>query len=193
MNNLKNLMKMSNDKKLVTRELAELAEKVGFSEDTQSNWWILAKDVEDKSKEFFAKDPDELDNLTYVGPEEDYLVFHVLSCPTKSDLQTWLRDEKGVKVWCYPHPLSSSGGWSYEILFNKRGKVIPVERPDEGKTNLSYEEALEIGLKYALLTLMKVNSLWKRPLSGCPQLRCSHGSFVSSAHPCYKGCKLTID
>lgn len=32
----------------------------------------------------------------------------------------------------------------------------------------------------------------KRPLSGCDLQKCRHGSFISSSHPCYKGCKYNF-
>jgi hypothetical protein len=66
------------------------------------------------------------------------------------EIQTWLRQTHGIKLWCIPHPFSSSGGWCYNILAYKEGLVTILIGEKASTTNLTYEQALEEGLPIAL-------------------------------------------
>jgi len=68
---------------------------------------------------------------------EAYLKSELISAPTQSELQTWLRDQFNLKVFV------DSG-----LISGYRYKIIHFSEPD-GTYN-SYEEALEEGLFEAL-------------------------------------------
>ena len=72
------------------------------------------------------------------------------SAPTQSELQTWLRKTPGIKLWCAPHPFSSSGGWAYSLLAYKEGVVTVWKGEQASSVHLTYEQALEEGLQEAL-------------------------------------------
>jgi hypothetical protein len=70
--------------------------------------------------------------------------------PTQSLLQKWLRETHGIKLWCAPHPFSSSGGWAYSLLAYKEGVVTVWKGEQASSVHLTYEQALEEGLQEAL-------------------------------------------
>ena len=67
------------------------------------------------------------------------------SAPTRTDLQDWLREEKGIKVYCVPSALSSrTNDWIYVI--SRTG----YEHIHQNSIFNTYEEALELGLQEGL-------------------------------------------
>jgi len=65
--------------------------------------------------------------------------------PTQSLLQKWLREKYNMQVFCYSHTLKNGKYGDYVISFN--GIYLNDARDEEFQT---YEEALEVGLQYAL-------------------------------------------
>lgn len=65
--------------------------------------------------------------------------------PTQSLLQKWLRDEHKIEVYVVPHSIEYKSGVFYEVVVDKLGTTWSGCE--------SYEHALEVGLKEALMLL----------------------------------------
>jgi hypothetical protein len=106
---------------------AKLANEKGFELETKSVWLTKDSMVEPIS----GTHP----YLLYGTYAEDCIIY---PRPTQSELQTWLREERGVMVLV---DFSRTFGYYYKII-----RYGVIEKKYFGK----YEEALEIGLQEAL-------------------------------------------
>lgn len=68
-----------------------------------------------------------------------------LSAPTQSVLQKWLREKHNQQIYCYSSTLRNGKWGDYVVYVN--GYALNDARDEEFQT---YEDALEIGLCYAL-------------------------------------------
>lgn len=68
------------------------------------------------------------------------------SAPTQSLLQRWLREIHNIQVYCYSHTKNGEGKYrDYVVYVNDN--VLNDPRDEDYQT---YEEALEVGLQFAL-------------------------------------------
>ena len=80
---------------------------------------------------------------------KEFVKFCTLYC-TQSILQKWLRETHGIKLWPTPHEYSSSDGWAFNLLAYKEGVVTVFKGNQASSVHLTYEQAIEEGLKEAL-------------------------------------------
>lgn len=73
-----------------------------------------------------------------------------ISCPTQTQLQRWLREEKGVVVIPYFQSVLKRWSATYELLPPRHIKYTFIDLRKDFRT---YELALEDALKYALANL----------------------------------------
>lgn len=66
--------------------------------------------------------------------------------PTQSLLQKWLREEHNIQVHCHSHTKNSEGKYRDYVAYVNE-EIINDARDEEYQT---YEEALEVGLRFAL-------------------------------------------
>jgi hypothetical protein len=128
-------------KKYVTKEIAQLAKDKGYDESSEANWWILAKDREDKSKCFYTESEYEYDSYTYINDEQYWNAYRVLVVPTLCDLQTWLRNTKGVMIDMF----YKDDMWSGRVF-----KLNDEAQRWQSCSTFTYEDTLEIMLKEGL-------------------------------------------
>ncbi len=146
------------EEQLISFETAMLAKEKGFNiEGTtvfdlkHNNKIVSFKDIafktfiddvetgyRDKALYYLKEDWNRTDDNTDEG--------YYLLAPTQSLLQKWLRDKKGILIWCVVHPLSSSHAWCYDLVGYREGVCIADMYHYGNGTHLSYEEALEQAL-----------------------------------------------
>lgn len=120
----------------VSFETANLAKEKGFDEPT-----LYAYDEESKTlarMRYCVKRNSRTDGIM------------TLAAPTRSQLQRWLRKEKGYYV--YPFYDNNEFKWTYSIR-EKTGDMWLLLVGETPNFDL-FEEAMEAGLKYALKNLI---------------------------------------
>ncbi len=140
--------------KLVSKETAKLAEEVGLYTTTEANYILLAKDV---PKDMETNDPEmeklwklikndqECDNLTYAGYDTQYTFYHCLSVPTLAQLQTWIREHRGVHI----EVGRNASGYFWTMCKSYTGTDLGYSEyrgPNASGVWDTYEEALDDGL-----------------------------------------------
>jgi hypothetical protein len=134
---------------IITFPTAKLAAEKGYSKPVVKLWGNhyynykgeLDGNVLDQIKEFVSSKRE--------NREPDSKYDNTLAV-TQGQLQTWLRETHGIKLWCAPHEYSSSDGWAYNILARKEGIVTVSKGNQASSVHLTYEQALEEGLIEAL-------------------------------------------
>ena len=148
-------MKKQIESQYVDIVIAKLLHDRGIDINSEANWWIRAADRDDKTKQFFAKDHYELENLTQIDEDTYHNVYHVLSVPEIWQVVEWMRVESSIWiqvefgkdedfVWFnwYIHSLEKN--YNYDCLVNdseKSGANTP-------------QEAYQAAIKYALNNLI---------------------------------------
>lgn len=146
---------------IISLETAKLAKEKGFKSNTQANYWILAKDHSenyknklpiDWNKVFLAKNSQELENFTYIDEKHEHNVYHVLSIPTQSLLQKWLREIHNIHILVdFDY---SKKCFNYHIWWLKTSTYWDDQWwYINSKT---YEEGLEIGLQEGLKLIINL-------------------------------------
>lgn len=125
---------------IVTYEVAKLAKEKGFSGDT---------------RHIYDEETKELIECKFVANHnsED----EIISAPTQSLMQRWLREKKGLclSVEAYPTlAIIRKVCFAWVIKSGSDGHFM--ESNDSLQTFYSYELALEDGLKYALENLVEL-------------------------------------
>lgn len=120
---------------LIEFETGKLAKEKNFNIPCDARWWME-----------FGSWKESKQGAVKCKNSEEYSI----SRPTQSLLQKWLREVHGIKLWCTPHPFSSSGGWTYNLLAYKEGVVTVWKGEQASSVHLTYEQALEEGLQEAL-------------------------------------------
>lgn len=108
------------------------------------------------------------DNMAY-KPDGELIVAHnagntYVLASTQSLLSKWLRDIHLLQVHVFSgHTASGDILWGVDVYNLKKGNCIEEEyklysslKEDTNKLLNSYEEAIEVGLKYALETLPNI-------------------------------------
>lgn len=116
---------------IVTYEVAKLAKEKGFP---------LQKVIKQDGRAFFYELPQS--HPDWANCDAWYL-------PTQSLLQRWLREEKGVIVYVFP--MYMRWYWGVKIVDTEFWYNVANKPHDAFAT---YEEAMEVGLKYALENLV---------------------------------------
>ena len=141
---------------ICTYEVCKLAKEKGFNEKVYHYYQILNKhycECQDRVEPYifsFKLETDDCYNRYNKGSED------VISAPTQSLLQRWLREEKGVTI-CVD---IFDDGWFFDIstFYKQDTGVYEVDIPYKS-SNVSpvydtYELALEDALKYVLENLV---------------------------------------
>ena len=135
---------------ICTYEVCKLAKEKGFNEKVYHYYQIINKhycECQDRIEPYIFSFKLETDDCftRYNKGSED-----VISAPTQSLLQRWLREEKGIIIELkYSDDTESFRPfWSWQI-YNTLGITLEI-----GEPNTSYELALEEALKYALEKLV---------------------------------------
>ena len=141
---------------LISFETAKLARVCGFNISTEEIYDINGKILYTHPCESFYglnylenKDSEFLDNnfpktLNYNSKTE-----HIIICfaPTQSLLQRWLREEHNIHFWVYPKKVKK-GQVCFDFIFiDAENPFVPTH------FYKTYEEALEEGLKEALIII----------------------------------------
>jgi hypothetical protein len=122
---------------IVTLEIAKLARQMGFNHNCTYKYgrhktgkrMVLVKD------QGYA-----LENL-----DQDA---EIVQAPSIHQLQTWLRDDLKIMVWCEPVGKDNADFvvWDWRIFNNQNNLSISGQKDESG----SYEKALKEGLKKSL-------------------------------------------
>lgn len=151
--------------KLITFNTAKLAKEKGFDEETEGYFYpsafhidgkprLLSDDANNINKTYYDELPKGISLCKYNWnshhPNSDFF-----AVPTKSELQTWLREvlnlniaiqyKPNIKKWDYIVYNLDLNGKEYVKFYSQYYKVHDNRRFD------SYEDALENGLEEALL------------------------------------------
>ena len=129
---------------IVTYEVCKLAEEKGFPQHIGNDAYVVENEYDDKY-EVGCHYP-----IPFIP---DYLP--IITAPTQSLLQRWLREEKGivVEVMCLPTTRTSSKyEYKRHVFWGSDGHYIEGVYGDEIFD--TYELALEDVLKYALENLV---------------------------------------
>lgn len=143
-------------------ETAKLAKEAGFDYSTGADCWVTTLDGT------FMHNNERDSNI----PEHDRTTSY-LAQPSQSLLHKWLRDNKKIHVKVDEWELEK---WYYELTDGRTTptkKIIPRTIPFEFDT---YEQALEEGLKAALILISQCNHEWKY----------EHSEYFKSTQTCTK-------
>jgi len=131
-------------KVLIKYETAELAKEKGFPQNIPYDHYIVGED-----KKFMT-------DYFYKSSLIDDYKNNLLGCPTQSELQKWLRDEKSLYIDIYTEcTVNEILGFNYKIT---SWYVLPQQYKRENISGfeLTYEQALEQALINGL-NLIKIN------------------------------------
>ena len=139
--------------KIITFKTAKLAKEAGFKAETH-HYYIHYDDTPGNrglcpnlvGKCYLVNNPETID------VSEDFLNFLTFQAPTQSLLQKWLREKENIHICINVNPYNRTK-WELK-LFRIPGNVI-------GYVNASYksyENALEKGLQFALISVITANN-----------------------------------
>jgi len=134
---------------LITFDTAKLAKEKGFNWDVSNAFVIRGKRVEEEDSYHYNHN-----GTLYLNPLKDNTVTEIISRPTQSLLQRWLREEHDIHIVITTGEFfkneTETAFWGLEVSIIGAANASFIERDDfEG----TYEQALEKGLYQALLLI----------------------------------------
>ena len=137
---------------------AKLLKEKGFDKSTTANWWVLAEDHADnyknklpvdESKIFFTKDFNEYELKTQIDEYTEHNTYHVLSCPTISQVVKWLYKKHGI--WICVDKAEDFNWWKFNVRILQD---IGYKYGGFGSDFNSPTEAYESGIEHILNNLI---------------------------------------
>lgn len=131
-----------NTTEIVTLEIAKLAREAGYN---QESTYVYGRYKTGKRMVLVKDQGYALKNL-----DQDH---EIIQAPSIHQLQTWLRDDLKIMVWCEPVGKDNSDFvvWNWSIFNNLNNSSMS----GNNEKSKSYEQALKQGLLLALVTCSK--------------------------------------